>query len=170
MKRSDREIRDPGEIGAILSEAQVCRIAMADDTGPYIVPVCFGTGPGALYIHSAQEGTKITMIRRNPRVCFEVDLCDGLVKGAHACSWGMRYRSVIGFGTAKILDNPEEKKNGLSCIMQHYEGAPCTFTDDEVLSVAVIRIAIESMTGKMSKNRSGSSPVSSPAGFDKKKE
>ena len=42
MRRKDREITERAEIEAILREAQVCRIALADDDGPYIVPMSFG--------------------------------------------------------------------------------------------------------------------------------
>jgi nitroimidazol reductase NimA-like FMN-containing flavoprotein (pyridoxamine 5'-phosphate oxidase superfamily) len=148
MRRKDREITDQEEIEAILRDAQVCRIALADSDGPYIVPMSFGYEDGAIYLHSAHEGQKITMIRNNPRCCFEVDICDGIVKGKNACSWGMRYRSVVGFGRATILTDPGEKNHGLNCIMHQYQGGTHVFSDDDVRSVAVIRIAIESMTGK----------------------
>ena len=148
MQRKDREITDMAEIGAILSEALVCRIALADGGEPYIVPVCFGYEEGTLYLHSGPAGKKISMIRNNPRCCFEVDLCDGIVKGERACSWGMRYRSVIGCGRATILTDPAEKKHGLNSIMRHYQGGTHEFSDADVKNVAVIRIVIESMTGK----------------------
>jgi uncharacterized protein len=148
MRRKDKEITDRAEIEAILREAQVCRIALAENNQPYIVPVCFGYEPGALYIHSSPEGKKIAMIRANPRVCFELDFCDGIVKAERACSFGMRYRSVIGFGRASILTAPAEKKHGLACIMRQYKGGMQEFSDEDVKHVAVIRISIESMTGK----------------------
>jgi len=166
MRRKDREITDRAEIEAILNEARVCRIGLADGGEPYIVPLCFGYEDGAVYIHSAPEasknlsgsspvsspagfdGKKITMIRKNPRCCFEVDICDRVIRSDRPCSWGMRYRSVIGYGRAVILTDPKEKQHGLNCIMQHYSGSTHVFSDNEIASVTVIRIAIESMTGK----------------------
>jgi nitroimidazol reductase NimA-like FMN-containing flavoprotein (pyridoxamine 5'-phosphate oxidase superfamily) len=167
MRRSDREITDRARIDAILREAQVCRIALADEDGPYIVPMCFGYDGTALYLHSAPERTagppgskvsspagsgsrKLAMIRKNPRCCFEVDQCDGIVKGERACSWGMRYRSVIGFGRAEIITNPAVKQHGLTSIMQQYHGGVHEYSEAELRSVTVIRITIESMTGKTS--------------------
>lgn len=148
MRRSDREITDPAELDAILREARVCRIALSDGNGPYIVPICFGYEPGFLYVHSALEGRKIEMIRNDPRCCFEVDHYDELIRGERPCSWGVRYRSAIGFGTATILTDPEEKRHGLSCIMRQYDSGTHDFSGAEVQNVAVIRIAITSMTGK----------------------
>jgi hypothetical protein len=163
MRRKDREITDPADIDAILNEATVCRLGLADDDGPYIVPLSFGYGNGAVYLHSAPEasknlsgslktfrssrisslmtfdtspvsslaesgGKKITMIRKNPRCCFEVDICDQVIRGDRPCSWG--------------------KRHGLNCIMRHYRGGTHEFSDADIASVTVIRIRIESMTGK----------------------
>lgn len=166
MRRKDREITDRAENEAILDEAMVCRIGLADGDGPYVVPLSFGYEDGTVYLHSAPEasknlsgsspvsslaefdGKKITMIRKNPRCCFEVDCCDRVIRGDKPCSWGMRYRSVIGYGRAAILEDPEEKKHGLNCIMRHYGGGTHEFSDTDIASVTVIRIRIESMTGK----------------------
>jgi uncharacterized protein len=148
VRRKDREITDRAEIEAILHEATVCRIGLMDGLVPYIVPVCFGYEDGAVYIHSAPEGKKIALVAKNPRCCFEVDICDQIVRGERPCSWGMQYRSVIGFGSARILDNPEEKRHGLHCIMRHYDGGTWVFSEQDTGSVAIILITLESMTGK----------------------
>ncbi|OPY33431.1 MAG: Pyridoxamine 5'-phosphate oxidase [Methanoregula sp. PtaU1.Bin006] len=148
MRRKDREITDPAEMEAVIAEAAVCRIGLADETGPYIVPLCFGYGDRALWIHSAHEGRKIDMLRKDSRCCFGIDICDGIIRGGSPCSWGMRYRSVIGFGRAVFVHTPEEKQYGLNCIMQHYGGGTRAFSERDLRTVTVIRIDIESMTGK----------------------
>jgi len=148
MRRDDRAITDPAEIEAILKEAPVCRMGLANGGNPYVVPLCFGYEDRAVYIHSAPEGKKIVMLEQNPRCCFEVDICDRVVRNDSPCSWGMRYRSVIGYGRAAFLTDPGEKRHGLACIVQHYGGGTPAFSDREIASVSVIRIAVESMTGK----------------------
>jgi hypothetical protein len=148
MRREDREITDPAEIECILNEALVCRIGLADGGEPYVVPVSFGYENGPVYIHSAMAGKKIAMMAKNPRCCFEVDICDRVIRGDRPCSWGMRYRSVIGNGMAVILTDPKEKTHGLNCIVQHYGGGIHEFSESDIRSVTVIRIAVESMTGK----------------------
>lgn len=148
MRRKDREITDRDEIAAILAEAMVCRIGFAGDDGPYIVPVSFGYEDGSVFFHSALEGKKLAMLEKDPRCCFEVDICDRVVRNDRPCSWGVRYRSVIGYGRAEILRNPEEKQHGLNCIMQHYGGGTHAFSEQDLGQVTVIRIAVETMTGK----------------------
>ncbi len=148
MLRKDREITDAAEIGAILAEAAVGRIGLSDDGKPYVVPVCFGYGDGSVFIHSAPAGKKTDILKNNPRVCFEADLCDGLIRDGRPCAWGMRYRSVIGYGRAVFVEDPAEKRRGLNIIMQHYAGREYEFSDRDVENVTVIRIDLESVTGK----------------------
>jgi nitroimidazol reductase NimA-like FMN-containing flavoprotein (pyridoxamine 5'-phosphate oxidase superfamily) len=148
MRRRDREIPDLFEIESILDNAMVCRIGLADDDHPYIVPVCFGYSDGIIYIHSYLSGKKIDMLKKNPRCCFEVDQFHGIIRDERPCAWGMRYQSVIGFGRAYFLSDSKEKKHGLNCIMRHYGCGMNEFPDDDIKNVSVIRIDIESMTGK----------------------
>ena len=95
MRRRDRAIVDPARIDTIFRSAIVCRIALAADGVPYIVPLSYGVadsvadcmeleearlrfvatgrGPYRIYFHAANEGRKLEMARSNPRVCIEVE-------------------------------------------------------------------------------------------------
>ncbi|MDD1696997.1 MAG: pyridoxamine 5'-phosphate oxidase family protein [Methanoregula sp.] len=148
MRRCDREIQDIFEIETILDNAMVCRIGLAADSRPYIVPVCFGYSNGIIYIHSSLSGKKIDMLKKNPQCCFEVDRFNGIIGNEQPCAWGVGYQSVIGFGRAFFLSDMKEKKHGLNCIMRHYGSGMHEFSDDDIKNVSVIRIDIESMTGK----------------------
>ena len=148
MRRSEREIKDRGVIDVIIRGSQVCRIGLAVDGEPYVVPVSFGYDGQCLYFHGAAEGKKMDMLRRNPRVCFEFDIVKQLVEADKACDWGMKYQSVIGFGTAEILENPQEKAAALAVIMRQYSPREFSFPPQAVDRVCVVKITIESLTGK----------------------
>jgi nitroimidazol reductase NimA-like FMN-containing flavoprotein (pyridoxamine 5'-phosphate oxidase superfamily) len=53
MRRLEKEIKNIGDIEAIISRAQVCQLGMCYDNKPCIVPVNFGYKDMAFYIHSA---------------------------------------------------------------------------------------------------------------------
>jgi uncharacterized protein len=148
MRRDDREIIDRSEIESILQNTMVCRIGLAIDDDPYVVPVSFGYENRTIYFHSARIGKKISMLKKNSRCCFEVDQCDNIIQCERPCDWGMRYRSVIGFGRAIFIKEREEKEKGLNCIMNHYGCRMHKFSDKDLRKICVIRIDIESMTGK----------------------
>ena len=149
VRRAEREIKDPSAIRRIMEEAPVCRIGLADGGMPYVVPMNFGLGENCIYLHCAAEGKKLDIIRRNDRVCFEMDLFRGVILGQSPCGCSCRYESVIGFGRAVIVDDPGEKKAALDRIMEHYgEQVPPVYKPDIIAKTTVIRIAIERLTAK----------------------
>ncbi len=150
MRRKDREIKDKTEIERIIKKALVCRVALSDGNSPYVFPVCFGFKDGCLYFHSAQEGKKIEILKKNNKVCFEMDIDTELVEGEKGCEWGIRYSSIIGFGTASFVEDAEEMKKALSILLEHYSDEKYEFSEHSLNQVAVIKIHIESLTGKSS--------------------
>lgn len=150
MRRKEREITDRAAIDEILGRATICRLGLADDGEPYVVPLCFGYDGEALFFHSATSGRKIDMIGRNSRVCFEVDVDQEIVEAAEACGWTMKYRSVIGFGRARFIDDPVEREEGLHTLMRHYSDEAFTMARGAMAKTLVIKVEIESMTGKES--------------------
>ena len=150
MRRRDKEITDIGEIEGIIKKAICCRIGLVDSEEPYIVPVCFGYERNVLYFHSDLEGQKIELIKRNKKVCFEIDTDVEVVRAEEPCSWTMKYKSVIGVGRAHILENDEEKAHGLRVIMKHYSEGESGFPKSKLESVLVLRVDIERVTGKQS--------------------
>ena len=135
---------------SIIRSSIVCRLGLCDGSRPYVVPVCFGYSDGALYIHSACVGKKIDLIERNSNVCFEFDTDVAVVRHELPCEWGMKYRSVIGYGKATFIEEPEEKRAAVQVLMNQYAEGEFTFSDLALEAIAVIRIDIEKMTGKQS--------------------
>ena len=150
MRRSEKEITDESAIEAIINASLVCRLALSDGDQPYIVPLSFGYQDRTLYFHSALEGKKIDILKKNNRTCFEFDVNSEIIKAEKACKWGMKYQSVIGFGKAVLVENIAEKKKALNIIMNHYSDRDFQFTDKAIKKIAVIKIEIEGMTGKYS--------------------
>jgi uncharacterized protein len=148
MRRSEREIKDLEAIEGIIRKALVCRLGLAANNRPYVVPLCFGYRDRTLYVHSAPEGRKVEMVRENPHVCVEFDVDQEVLPGREACSWGMRYRSAIAFGTASVVEDPAEKRRALDLIMEHYGGPPSGYREDKVENILIIKIEMEQMTGK----------------------
>ena len=148
MRRKDQEIKDIAAIEDIIGKAQVCRLALSDNGQPYIVPLCFGYKNITLYFHTALEGKKLDILRENNNVCFEIDIDQELVKGKKACNCTMKYRSVIGFGKAELIEDIELKRKSINIIMQNYYEGFFTYPDESIKNTVVIKVEIESMTGK----------------------
>ena len=150
MRRKEKEITEASAIEAIITKSLVCRLALSDDNSPYIVPLCFGYRDRVLYFHGSLEGKKIDIIKKNQKVCFEFDINTEIVKAEDACHWSMKYQSVIGFGKAVLLEDLDEKRKAFNIIMSQYSDRTFQFNDTTLKGMVVIKVEIESMTGKQS--------------------
>jgi uncharacterized protein len=155
MRRKEKEITNLSEIDAILQSALICRIGIFNNKYPYVVPVNFGYLNNEIFIHSANTGLKLELIKLNPNVCFEIDCNVEVIKNEKACNWTTIYKSIIGFGKANIVGKYEEKIIGLNAIMEKYSpGIKYQFDRKEIERIIIIKIQIESITGKQSGNKS----------------
>jgi len=148
MRRKEKEILDREEIESIIKKADVCRLGLSDKNIPYIVPLNFGYKENCLYFHTAKAGKKIDMIKTNNRVCFEMDIDHEVVRAENPCDWNMKFQSVIGYGRAFLLEDIDEKRQALDVIIEDYSGQTGEYAEKLVDRLAVIKVQIESMTGK----------------------
>ena len=88
------------------------------------------------------------LLRKNPDVCFEFDINAKIVEAENACDWGINYQSVIGFGKASLVTEPDEKRKALEVIMRQYSDRSFHFPENKLAVTAIIRIEITTMTGK----------------------
>ncbi|MGA8181731.1 MAG: pyridoxamine 5'-phosphate oxidase family protein [Desulfobacterales bacterium] len=150
MRRSDREITDKASLEEIISRSKVCKLAMCEGDIPYIVPMCFGFKDDTLYFHSAPTGKKIEILKKNPNVCFEFEILTQIIQSAKACKWGMKYRSVIGFGTAGFITDDDLKRAAFDVIMNQYSDEIFSYEEAPLKSCIIIKVEIRGMTGKQS--------------------
>jgi len=148
MRRNDRQITDRVIIDDIIRRCHVCHLALCENDNPYVVPLNYGYDGQYLYFHSATTGKKLDILKRNNRVSFEFDLLHSITTSERACDWGANYESVIGHGTAVVLENLEDKRCALAAIMRQYRGSEANFSEEELRRVAVIRVLITDVTGK----------------------
>ncbi len=150
MRKKEKEITKQSEIEAVIHQSRVFRLGLSDDDMPYIVPLCFGYQDQTIYVHGSYKGRKVDILRKNPMVCFEFDINTAMVEADNACEWGMTYQSVIGFGHACFIEDPNDKRKALTIIMNQYSDRRVQFPDNIIHKTAVIKIDITGMTGKQS--------------------
>ncbi|NLE02179.1 MAG: pyridoxamine 5'-phosphate oxidase family protein [Fibrobacter sp.] len=140
MRRSDREITSNIQIKEILDKADVCRIAFGNPR-PYIVAMNFGyiwTDNLTIYFHCANEGKKIDLLEQNSEICFQLDTNHQLITHESACTWGMKYASITGYGHLSKVTDPAEKTLGLNSIMKHYGFAGEPLYNEKVFTITTV--------------------------------
>ena len=146
-----RLIHNQQQIEEILSKAKFLRLALSDADTPHIIPMAFGSKDNSIYLHSSQKGEKIDILKKNPMVCFEADIDADIITTDDICTYNVRYRSVIGYGQAKFLEDYDEKVEGLTVLSEHYgKQGPFEIEEWKIDRLCVIRIEIERMNGKES--------------------
>ena len=152
MRQKHREITEKNEILDIIRRCDVCRLALNDEGYPYIIPLNFGLKVNddniTLIFHSALEGTKLDLIRKDNRVSFEMDCKHELQYFEDKGYCTMAYESVIGKGRVHILDE-DEKAEALQVIMDQYHPEKKAYFNPEAISrTAVYILKVETLTGK----------------------
>jgi nitroimidazol reductase NimA-like FMN-containing flavoprotein (pyridoxamine 5'-phosphate oxidase superfamily) len=152
MRQAKKEIQDREVMLRLLATCHVGRLGTIGKDGyPMVKPLNFAFQNGRIYFHSAREGEKIDDIRRDSRVCFEVDLPIALVRSLGSpCRAEYLYQSVIMKGKASLVEDPSERIVALRLLMDKYQprGGYGEFPDEKVKITGIVRIDIESMTGK----------------------
>ena len=152
MTKRERQVTNPQQIKEILDTAQVVHLGLCVDNEPYVVPMNYGytmeEGKLTLYLHSAVRGKKLDMIRTNPKVFFEMDCDRKPFEGNLPCQYGLSYSSLMGRGTAAIVEDVEEKKKAMSILMKTQTDKDFSFEDRLVSIVTVIRIDAAEYTAK----------------------
>lgn len=156
MRRKDREVTDSKKIADIISRCTCCRIGFYDDGEVYVVPLNFGyerkDDAYVFYFHGAKEGRKIDLIHKSPKVGFEMDtdsVVYALNESETACNYTSRFQSVIGNGTMSIVSEMEEKRLGLSLLMEHNAGKKEWSFDERMLNaVTVFKLEVTKMSCK----------------------
>lgn len=152
MTRRERQITEIVKIREILDKSLVLHLGMVDGDEPYVVPMNYGyefLGEKlVIYLHGARRGRKIDILRENNRVFLEME-CDIVpFEGDVACKYGISYASIMARGTAKIVEDVEEKQHALSVLMKTQTGKDFIFEEKMVSIVSVIRIDVDEYTAK----------------------
>ena len=147
----NRRIDFKPELDKIISKCQVCHVAMTDPEGkPYVIPMNFGYDGEYVYFHGSSKGKKTDILKMHPDVCisFSTDHDLRYVNEEVACSWSMRYRSVLVYGRAEFVEDPEEKIKCLNVIMSNYSERSFDYSEPAVKDVMVFRVKAEKMDGR----------------------
>jgi uncharacterized protein len=149
-KRADQWIR------AFLHSAKVGYIATSLDGQPFLNPSTFWFDEvhHRIIFHSNLAGRVRANIERNPKVCLEASELGKLLPSNVALEFSLQYRSVLVFGTARIIEDFDEKRSALYSLIAKYFPKMTAgreyreITDKELRATSVYAIAIESWSGK----------------------
>ena len=160
MRKRQHEITSRDEVDAILRRCRVGRIATHGADGyPYITPLNYVYHDGSIYFHCARSGEKLDNLKRDSRVCFEVDIplayldLDYYGDNPESCGVTQFYHSVVIRGRAEIVKEGDEKTSALEALVASHEPEGRAFrkitADTKAVGLCeVVAVRIERISGK----------------------
>lgn len=145
LRRKKQQLSDE-ETMKIIQQGKTCVLGLIGDSGyPYTVPMNYIYEKGKIYLHGSNQGHKIDAIRKFNKVSLCVVEKDDVIDGA------TYFRSVIAFGTAKILDTDDDILHAIKILGMRFNGNKEEV--DQIIkkvwnSLCCVEITIEHMTGK----------------------
>ncbi len=152
LTRREKLITDIDKVLEILDKSKIVHLGMVDGDEPYVVPMNYGytyeNEKLTIWLHGATTGRKLDIIRKNPKVFFEME-CDLVpFDGDVACRYGISYSSVMGKGIATIVEDSEEKQRALSYLMKTQVNKDFQFNEKLASVVGIIKIEVSEFTAK----------------------
>ena len=104
---------------AILDEAKICHVGFTLEEQPYVVPMALGRDGSKLLLHGSVVSRLVKNLADGLPCCVTVTHLDGMVLARSAFHSSMNYRSLMVFGQAVEITEPEEKTRGLDALVDH---------------------------------------------------
>ena len=142
-------------IHQILDAGFLAHVGFCVDGQPFVIPTLFGRDREheKLYMHGSAASRMLRELETGVSACVTVTLVDGLVLARSAFHHSMNYRSVVAFGIARKIDDPEQKTQALRVISDHLIAGRWNEvrepTEKELKATAVLEFAIEEASAKV---------------------
>lgn len=111
-RKPNRSVFDTKKVYAILDEGYVAHVGFDDpDTGEStVIPLGYVRDGDRLLFHGS-TGSRIFMaLKDGVQICATVTLLDGLVSARSAFNSSMNYRSVMAFGSTRVLEDDAKEE------------------------------------------------------------
>jgi len=103
----------------ILDEGFICHVGFVVDGNPVVIPTGYARVDDKLYVHGSQASRMLRTLAEGVDACVTVTIVDGLVLARSAFHHSINYRSVVVFGRAQVVTDPEEKRAALFAFSEH---------------------------------------------------
>ncbi|WP_292561722.1 pyridoxamine 5'-phosphate oxidase family protein [Mesorhizobium sp.] len=149
----ERGSYDHAAIFAVLDAGLLCHVAYTFDGQPYCTPTIHWREDDVLYWHGSSASRMLRNLRGGTPACLTVSHLDGLVLARSGFNHSANYRSAMCFGTARIIDEPDEKLKALAGVVDRfYPGRSETLRPisvQEAKATTVIGMRIEEASAKV---------------------
>ncbi len=153
VREPQRAVYDRATAYQILDEGFICHVGFVADGQPFVIPTGYGRSGDNLYIHGSAASRMLRNLDQGVSVCVTVTLLEGLVLARSIFNHSMNYRSVVVLGTARAVEDQQEKLTALRALSEHI--LPGRWAESrqpnekELKATLVMRLPIEEFSAKV---------------------
>lgn len=148
-----RGVYDKEQVHSILDEGFLCHVGFAVDGQPFVIPTGYARVGERIYLHGSAASRMVRSLDGGLPVCVTVTLLDGFVLARSAFHHSMNYRSVMILGTARLVDDAEEKIEALRAFTNHIAAGRWDEarqpTAQELKGTSVLALDLEEVSAKI---------------------
>jgi nitroimidazol reductase NimA-like FMN-containing flavoprotein (pyridoxamine 5'-phosphate oxidase superfamily) len=152
-RRHDRGFYDHETVHGLLDSAALAHVAYVIDGRPLCTPTLFWREDTRLYWHGSSASRMLRNLSQGEQACLTVTHFDSIVLARSGFNHSADYRSVMTFGTARLVTDKAEKDRALKMMVDRFfpdrtAGLRPT-TAQETKATAVIVMEIEKASAKI---------------------
>lgn len=137
----------------ILDAGFLAHVGFCVDGQPFVIPTLYGREDDHLFLHGSAASRMLRTLQAGASACVTVALVDGLVLARSAFHHSMNYRSVVAFGTCRLLPETSEKIHALTTISEHLMRGRWNDVrlpnEKELKATSVLRFEMEEASAKV---------------------
>jgi uncharacterized protein len=153
IRGSKREMNDVNSVNAILDAGFLCHVAFQYQQQTMMIPTAYGRKNDLLYIHGSTKNFMLNQISDGQTACISVTHLDGIVLAKSLFHTSVNYRSVVLFGKAVIVEDENERLEGMKIITENIIKGRwdevITGSEQQLNATMVIKFTIESASAKI---------------------
>ena len=136
-------------IEELLQNSIVGHLGCYDNGTPYVVPISYAYDGQYIYCHT-YEGMKIQMMRKNPKVCFQVEELKNMANWKSVIAWGRFDELGIGMERNVAIHTLLSRSLPILSSVTTHLGKEWPFSADDIKEIKgiVFRIKVENKSGR----------------------
>ena len=153
IRGASKTTTDLDEIYDIMDAGFMCHISYVCEGESKIIPTSYGRKNDEIYIHGSTKNAMMRQILDGQTVCIAITHLDGIVLARTLFDTGVNYRSLVIFGKAQLVEDQDERIEGLQIITENvikgrWDEVPIG-DENELKATMVIKIKIDKLSAKV---------------------
>jgi nitroimidazol reductase NimA-like FMN-containing flavoprotein (pyridoxamine 5'-phosphate oxidase superfamily) len=144
---------DRDAIDAVLDAGLVAHLGFVSQGQPYVIPTLHARVGDEVYVHGSAASRTLRALADGIPACLTVTLLDGIVLARSVFEHSMNYRSAVVLGTARRVEDPDEKLTALEAFTEKLLpgrwAEARSPTQKELKATAVLRLPLDEASAKI---------------------